>query len=363
MTDWTECRPERAGIDAGALRPALDLVRARGAVAQICVLHRGRVLLDRSFGCRPDVPFLIFSAGKPFVAVLVHLLAERGLLALDDPVARHWPEFGRHGKDAITIRQVLQHRSGLPVARGLRRDALAAASWDRSIRALENARPTWPPGEVPAYHIISYGFILGEIVQRVTGAPLREVMCAEFFDPLGLADTHLGTPSLLWPQRVRVRAAGVGGRVRQVVFNRRAVRQAVIPAATISCTARDLARFYQMLLSGGTLDGVRVLDPATVAEARRPSCDGEVDRLLRQPIRWAQGFQLGGPGPDPSRPRPLGHTSSPDAFGHNGSNCCIAWADPDRQLVVVYLTNLLQSGFDGSSHQCAVSDALLAATR
>jgi CubicO group peptidase (beta-lactamase class C family) len=359
MSGWTESSPQ--GIDPAALRQLLALIEARGAVAQLCVLHKGQVLLDRTFGCRPDVPFLIFSAGKPFVALLTHLLAERGLLRLDDPVAAHWPEFGKHGKRAITIRQVLQHRAGLPIARGIRRDALAAASWRRSVRALENAEPSLPPGEFPAYHIISYGFILGELVQRVTGTPLREVLRTEFLDPLCMVDTHLGTPPSLWSQHVPVRAYGLNGRVRQLVFNRRVLRQAVIPAATISCTARDLARFYQMLLCGGELDGVRVLRPTTLAEARRPSSDWEVDRFLKQRIRWSHGFQLGGAGPDPARPRPLGRGSSPNSFGHNGSNCCIAWADPDRQLVFVYLTNLLQSGFDGSSHQCRVSDALLSA--
>jgi CubicO group peptidase (beta-lactamase class C family) len=157
--------------------------------------------------------------------VLVHLLAERGQLRLDDAVARYRLECGRHGKDAVTVRQVLQHRAGIPVARGLWRDALAAPGWSRSVRALENARPRFPPGQVPAYHILSYGFILGEVVQRVTGRDLR----AEVLDPLGLADTHLGLPAPLWPRHVPVAASGTGGRARQLVFNRRSVRQAVIP--------------------------------------------------------------------------------------------------------------------------------------
>lgn len=293
------------------LEDVTGLVQARGAVAQVCAIRDGRVITDRSFGCRPDALFLLFSAGKPFAAVLVHQFAERGLVGLDDPVARYWPEFGRHGKDAITVRQVLQHRSGVPVARGLWRDALAAASWERSVRARERARPSFPPGQVPAYHILSYGFILGELIQRVTGSDLRSVLRAELLDPLGLADTHLGLPAPLWQRHVPVRAAGAGGRARALVFNRRAIRQAVIPAATVSSTARDLARFYQMLLQGGELDGVRVLSPAAIAQASRPSSDGQADRLLHLPVRWSQGFQLGGPAPDPARPRPLGSRSSP----------------------------------------------------
>ena len=358
-----ERRPEGAGMDPAALRRAVDLIEARGAVAQVHVLRHEQVVLDRSFGCRPDSLFLIFSAGKPFVAVLVHLLAERGLLDLDDPVARYWPEFGRHGKDAITIRQVLQHRAGLPVAHNLPRDALAAPHWHRAVHGLELARPSSPPGAVPAYHILSFGFILGEVVQRVTGADLREVMRAELLGPLGLADTYLGLPASLWYRHVPVRGHGPVTRLRQVVFNRRGVRAAVVPAATVSTTARDLARFYLMLLRGGELDGVRVLCPATVAQALQPSANGQTDRLLRLPVRWSQGFQLCGPGPDPSRPRPMGAASSPEAFGHNGSNCCLAWADPTRGVVFDYLTNRLSASFDGSPHQSEVSDTVLAACR
>ncbi len=245
--------------------------------------------------------------------------------------------------------------SGVPVARSIWFDALTATSWQVSVRALETARPLYPPpGQVPAYHILSYGFILGELVQRVTGDDLGAVLRAEILAPLRLADTHLGLPGRLWARHVPVRADGLDGWARKIMFNNRAVRQAVVPAATVSSTARDLARFYQMLLRGGELDGIRLLAPATVAGARVPSSDGETDRLLNRPIRWSQGFQLGGAGP-------MGGHSSPDAFGHNGSNCCLGWADPGRQLVVAYLTNLLTAGIEGSPHQGKVSDAILAA--
>jgi CubicO group peptidase (beta-lactamase class C family) len=230
----------RAPGDPAALDDVVSPIRARAAVAQACAIKNGRVILDQPFGCRPDALFLLFSAGKPFVAMLVHLLAERGLVNLDDPVARYWPEFAQHGKHAVTVRQVLQHRSGLPVARTLWADALAATSWRRSVRALERARPAFPPGQVPAYHVLSYGFILGELVQRVTGSDLRAVLRTELLDPLGLADTHLGLPAPLWPRHVPVHSPGAAGTARQLVFNRRAVRQAVIPAATVSSTARDL---------------------------------------------------------------------------------------------------------------------------
>jgi CubicO group peptidase (beta-lactamase class C family) len=338
------------------LAGARALVEARGAVAQLCVLREGEVLLDLATGCRPDELFWVFSASKPYVAMLVHLLAQRGELSLDDPVARHWPEFAQRGKESVTIRQVLRHRAGVPVARSVLADGWTMPDWAASVRHIAAAAPKWPAGQVPAYHIVSYGFILGEVVRRVTGVPVDTALRDELLDPLGLADTHLGLPRELWPRHVPVHGTGIAGLTGRAFFNRRRTREAVIPAAGVSTTARDLARFYQALL-----DGTPVLRPETVREARKPSSDGEVDRFIRLPIRWAQGFQLGGPGSEGAWRRPMGQHSSPLTFGHNGSNCCIGWADPDRGLAFAYLTNLLVPGHAGARHLSDVADAVLAA--
>jgi CubicO group peptidase (beta-lactamase class C family) len=361
MLDWTEHEPSQAGIDRAALSRALVLIQRRRASAQICVLQNGRVILDRAFGCCPDDLFWIFSTSKPFAALLVHLLAERGALSLDDAVASHWPEFARNGKDAITIRQVLQHRSGLPVARSAAEDALVMTDWNRSVGNIEQARVRYLPGQVPAYHYLSYGFILGELVRRVTGRSVPDVLTAELLRPLGLHDIHLGLPGDLWPRHVNVRGQDPAGWITQAVVNRRRTRQAIIPAAGISATARDVARFYRALLQGGELDGARVLQPATIMEATQPSSNGEVDRFVRLPIRWSQGFQLGGPALGRPASHPMGERSSRETFGHNGSDTCLAWADPARQLVMVYLTSLLSPGRQGARHLSEVSDAVLSA--
>lgn len=306
-----------------------------GAIAQICVLRDGEVVLDRAWGVSPATPMILFSSGKPLTSMLVHKLAGQGLFALDDPLARYWPSFGANGKDEITVRHVLRHRSGLPYARSLGRDALVAAHWDRSVRALERARPHTPPGAVPAYHVLSHGFLLGELVRRVTDEPLPAVFESTIFGPAGMTRTTLGG------SRVPLRK---GRRVTQALFNRRSVRDAVIPAATVASTARDLARFYQWLLDEGSW-----------RLATTPTSEGETDRVTGLPIRWSEGFQLGGLG----GVRFLGSHSSPDAFGHNGSNACMGWADPSRRVVVAYLTNRLSGGPGRSPHQCAVSDAIL----
>ncbi|MGK3201692.1 serine hydrolase domain-containing protein [Amycolatopsis sp. MEPSY49] len=321
-----------------------ELVRARGAQASLCVLRDGRVLLDIG---PPDALYWIFSASKPFVALLVHELAARSAVDLDAPVARYWPEFAGGGKGAVTIRQVLRHRSGFATARGFAGDALTMTDWPRAIRAIELAPLRWTPGAVAAYQPIVFGHILGELVRRVTGTPVDALLASEFLAPLGLTDTYLGLPSSRWPRHVPVRGQGLGGPLTARMVNRRAVRRAVIPAAGISTTARDLARFYQALLDG-------FADQA-VTEARRPAGDAVVDRTIGTRIRWAQGFQLGGVG------RPMGTSSARETFGHNGSNCCIAWADPGRRLVFAYLTDRLVPGHSAAAHLGEVADAVLKA--
>ncbi len=150
--------------------------------------------------------------------------------------------------------------------------------------------------------------------------------------------------------------------INQWVFNSRKVRQAVIPAAGISSNARQLARFYHMLCRGGELDGIRVLRPQTILEARTPTSDRELDAFIKRPVRWSQGFQLGGPSDD-SRDlaRIMGRKSSKEAFGHGGNASSVTWADPTRGLALAYLSNV-QSGIDpGIRHLGEVSDAVLTA--
>lgn len=371
--DPAEVDPRAAGVDPVPLERAWDLVVRRGAPAQLCVIHDGNVVLDRSYRCEPDALFWIFSAGKPYTAMLVHLLAERGVLSLDDPVARWWPEFAQHGKGGITIRHVLQHRAGLPTAGSFLGDALAIADWDRSVRRIERAHPRWPAGEVPAYEILTFGFILGELVRRVTGVPVAELLRREILDPLGAGDTYLGLPDAAWPRHVPLRIRGPLGMPAQVVLNRRRTRQAVIPSAGISTTARDLAAFYDMLLNDGQVrtaptpgdpaagTGTVILQPETVAAARLATSHGEVDRFAGFAMRWSQGFQLGGDGSPADARGSLGRLDRPRAFGHNGSSCCIGWADPDSGVVLAYVSNRFDGRRAGADHQLALADAVLEA--
>jgi CubicO group peptidase (beta-lactamase class C family) len=367
--DSDEIAPESVDMDAQALERVVALVQEHNgrAPAHLHVLRHGRTVLNRRFNCAAGSLFVVFSAGKPLTAMLVHLLAERGLLDLDRPVAEHWPEYGElHGKGAITVRHVLQHRAGVPVSgRSALAEALAMADWDRAVRDAQEARPQWEPGAAAGYHTLSFGFILGELVRRVTGDSVPVFLNRELLAPLGMRETFLGLPAQHWRRRVPLHADGWADVPRRYAFNRRSVRTGVIPAANVSSTATDLARFYQALLDGGELDGVRVLRPDTVAAARTPSnaFEGEVDLILDRPVRWSQGFQLGAAPYPPPRRQPMGTRSGRDSFGHNGSNTCNAWADPRRGLVFAYASSRLVPRQQGAVHQAAVSDAVLDACR
>jgi CubicO group peptidase (beta-lactamase class C family) len=147
-----------------------------------------------------------------------------------------------------------------------------------------------------------------------------------------------------------------------MVFNRPRYRQAVVPAATMSATARDVARFFEMLRRGGTLDDARVLAPETIAEARRPAAGGPaLDRSLGRPTRWAHGFHLGGVRSPADLAGFMGTLSAPETFGCIGSDTCTAWADPGRELVFAYLTNLLLPSPAGIAHHGLVADCILRA--
>ncbi len=352
-----ECEPRDVRMDAGRLGAAVELVRSRKAAAQLCVLRYGRVVVDQAIGCEPDALFWLFSASKPYVAIVIHQLVEAGRLHLDDAVAAYWHEFGENGKRAITVRQMLQHRSGLTTVGSYVGDARAMADWDLSLRRIEQARPRWPIGTV-AYSPLAFGFVLGEVARRCGGQPIEELVRRTVLEPLGVVDTFLGLPADQWDRSVPIRVSGAAGPFVRSVVNRRSTREAVVPAAGISTTARDLAALYQALLNGGS----GILRPESVAEATAPTSEGEVDRTVGAPIRWSQGFQLGGPRFLPDAITPLGTTSSPRTFGHNGSNCCVGWADPDRGIAYAYLTNRIGRRDVDVAHHAAVADKILEAT-
>lgn len=360
-----ESEPVAVGIAPEGLRAALNEAEGRGGRWQLVVWKDDRLVIDRASDADGPDLFWAWSASKPVIALLVWQLIEAGTVGVDDPVARWWPEFAVNGKQDVTVRHLLQHRSGLPTGPGGQlADVAAMADWRWSTHRLAQGTPKWPPGERSAYHYLSYGFGLGEVVRRATGCELPELMREQIFEPLALSDAYLGLPTTELGRAVPIRVETPGGRAVELILNSARVRQAVIPAGGISVTAHDLARFYRAMLAGGELAGVRVASAATIDQMRtQSSVDGEPDGLLHYPVRFGQGFQLGGPAVGWPAVEPFGHLSSRGSFGHNGSNVCVGWADPEHGLVVVYLGSRIRGWQTDRTMLRRLADSLLAACR
>ncbi|MPZ97901.1 MAG: serine hydrolase [Dehalococcoidia bacterium] len=330
--------------------------------ASVAVMLEGRLVVDLwaghadTAGERPwarDTIVRVFSTTKGVVALCMHMLADRGLVDLDAPVARYWPEFAQAGKERITVAQLLDHSAGLPaVSTRLPDDALN--DWARMVATLEAQAPWWEPGADHGYHAVTWGWLNGEVLRRVTGrtpgAFIREQICA----PLGI-DFYLGFGPEL-DERVAdmvpapgdpgaaVGAASAGTDRTSMSWNvwnnpprvfaeanTRASRAAEIPAGNGHGNARGLARLYGALALGGELDGVRLISEAALERAIRPAREGR-DAVLGVPMRRSLGFMLHNPerAPDPRSPR---------AFGHPGAGGSSAFADPEHRLGFAYTMN------------------------
>jgi len=331
----------------------------------LCVRHRGRVIIDRTLGhasgngphdppetpkvlATPDTPIGLLSATKAVTAMIIHLLDQRNMLRLDDPVAEYLPGFAVRGKQWITIRHVLTHRAGLPSLppEAMHLDLLEEP--ERILQLLCDAPLASRPGRQLAYHAVTGGFILGEIIRKVTGKSVRAIHDDAIRRPLGFrwmrygvhaADVprvalnyFTGFPALPPIASILHRALGADfERVPELSNDPRFLR-AIIPSAGMVATADELSRFYQLLLNGGVLDGVEVFDRRTIRRATVEQSYLEFDFTLGLPLRYGMGFMLGGKylsfyGPDTQY-----------AFGHVGFTNVIGWADPERQVAAALLT-------------------------
>ena len=321
------------------------IVRQLHRGVQVYVSRQGRVIADDAVGeARPrealtrEHLMLLLSAGKPFAAVAVAQLWERGLLGFDDLVAKHLPEFAAGGKERITIRHLLTHTGGFRnVDTGW-----PLAAWDESIRRIceSTIEPNWIPGQRAGYHVASSWFILGELIRRLHGRPfdvyLREAIC----DPLGLGDLWNGMPAdcagkygeRLAPMFVSEN----GGELRSWEYGDSTFATLCAPGGNTRGTARDLGRFYEALLDGRH----SVLRPETIAELTRPQRVGMFDETFQHVIDFGLGVILNSRKYGPvTVPYGYGPVASDRAFGHGGSQSSIAFADPQRDLVVVIVCN------------------------
>jgi CubicO group peptidase (beta-lactamase class C family) len=357
------------GWAAVEFEPVLDAFAAnfdeRGEVgAAVCVYRDGRPVVDLWGGIADptngrrwaeDSLVLVYSATKGVTAVCANLLIERGQLDPDEPVARYWPEFAANGKDAITVRQALSHQAGLPLVEGIFTldEALA---WTPIVEQLARQAPIWEPGTKHGYHMRTYGWIVGELVRRVTGRTIGRFFREEIAEPLAL-DFWIGLPETLEPRVARLvppqmdlRAALAGldelliARVfgnpsdlfnYDEMWNTRALRSCELPSSNGIGDARSLARLYASLL--GDVDGIRTLHPATVAAATVPQAMG-TDAVLMAESAYGFGFMLG-----PT----FGVTGHGEVFGHAGAGGSLAFADPTCGLAFGYVMNDLRFDLRG----------------
>lgn len=357
----TEIRGEcRAGYEA--VREAFaENFELRGEVgAACCVYHRGTPVVDLWGGFadaarrRPwqrDTLQLVFSATKGVTAICANLLVQRSALDVDAPIARYWPEFAAAGKGEIPVRFALCHKAGLAAVEGdLQLDEVLA--WDPVVAAIAAQAPNWEPGSAHGYHVRSFGWIVGEIVRRITGRSIGRFFREEIAEELGL-DFWIGLPEAELSRCAEVipPAAGAPGladilgadslSVRALqgpsdlfaydeMWNRPEILMAEMPSSNGVGDARSLARLYAATV--GEVDGVRILDDGVVERAIQVQAEGP-DKVIVLPTRFGLGFSL---------PPMLVPGCGKRAFGHPGAGGSLAFADPENVLSFAYVMNRMK---------------------
>ncbi|WP_392339484.1 serine hydrolase domain-containing protein [Moritella marina] len=326
----------------------------------LCFRRQGKIILSRSIGyanghkpnekadmdarlMQPETPLCYFSGSKAVTAFLIHLLNEDKLINLDDAVSTHLPEFGRHGKQDITIHQVLSHRSGMsamPSSLGIN----ALADNDEIWRQL--CAKSLPSSEVGKlnYHAVSGGYILERIITHVSGMSIQAFLDLRVRKPMQMKYFHYGLDKTQGSELADNYATGIkamypisffikrvlGGSFEHVaeVSNTAIFQQAVIPSANLMGTAEEMGRFYQMLLNHGVWEGKQICQPITVQGLIQETGSLEFDRTLMAPMRYSAGMMLG------ASPIGLWGINSAQAFGHIGLINKLLWADPERDISV-----------------------------
>jgi CubicO group peptidase (beta-lactamase class C family) len=304
----------------------------------------------------------VFSTTKGLTAICAHRLAEQGKLELDAPVARYWPEFAQAGKGNLPVHYLLSHRAGLPAIRKpLPNEALF--SWEAMTTALAEQDPWWEPGTRHGYHALTYGWLVGEVVRRITAKSLGAYFRDEIAQPLEL-DCHIGLDQqhdarvapilpapppppgapnpfaemMKDPESVAAKTLmNPPDLLAPRTVNSRQWRGAEIPAANGHTTARALARLYGALSRGGEVDGVRILAPGSIERCYVEQCCGP-DAVLTISTRFSLGFMLSQPLPGST----LG--PNPRIFGHPGAGGSLGFADPDTKIGFGYTMNQMGTG-------------------
>lgn len=327
----------------------------------MCLRRQGKIVLNRSIGYRQlgdgkssqhqvatvDTPVCLFSATKLVTAMLVHLLDEEGTINLLDPISYYIPEYAKHGKRKTTLFHILSHRGGIPRLDGKIDPELLFNKAD-ILQHLYDAKPMSVSNSQLAYHAVTAGYILGEVLERVTGQTLTQLLEERFAKPMGLSYFNYGLAEEYKDQVAKNYTTGIyskiftdqylnhllGADLQTVVdvTNDPRFMDVISPAANIFTSAEQINAFMQMLLNGGEYNGKRIMTPQTVFRATIPTSGFMLDRSLLVPMRYALGPMLG------QNPVGLFGPKTGQAFGHLGFSNILCWADPQRDISVSLLT-------------------------
>ena len=318
----------------------------------------------------------VWSTTKGPAAMCLHRLAEQGALDLNARVSSYWPEFAQAGKEKVPVTYLLNHQAGLPAIKAKIPDEMLY-DWDAMTAALAAHAPWWEPGTRHGYHAFTFGFLIGEVLRRITGRTLGTYFREELATPLGL-DFHIGldarddervaqmigadpapageknlfTEAFKDPESVSSKAlANPASLMRVKTINTREWRGAEIAAANGHGTARALARLYGSLACGGEVDGVHTLSAESIARCYTEQSSGE-DAVLLRPDRFSLGFMLPMPG--------MAHARNARNFGHSGAGGSLAYADPDAHIGFAYIMNKMRQDLILDTRAAALVEAMYA---
>lgn len=341
--------------------------------AQLYVSRHGETLIDAALGearpaaganpavaMRPDSLTLWMSACKPITAIAVAQQWEADRLDLDAPVASYIPDFAQGGKQAVTVRHVLTHTGGFRP----NRFKYPGDDWDAVIAAIcaTPIEPDWTPGRKAGYHVHTGWFILGELVQRASGEPIADYLRRHILGPSGMDDSWVGMPAeryCAYRDRLSVMMNTAAQPPVSLGWHGERWVTGARPSGNGCGPARELARFYQMLLRGGEgPTGQRVVQPQTVELFTARHREGMFDHSFEATIDWGLGFIIDSKRhADPHARLPYGYGphASDRAFGHSGFQSSAAFADPEHGLAVALVFN----GCPGeNAHQQRIHDTL-----
>lgn len=349
--------------------------------ASLCVYIEGEKVVDLWGGWtdremtlpwQQDTLVNVYSTTKGLASAAIAILADEGLLEFNEKVTHYWPEFGAEGKQDVTVAQLLSHQAGLcGVDSKLTVEDLY--DWDKMVNLLAAQKPLWPIGEGGGYHAVTWGYLPGELVRRITGKTLGEYFAEKVATPLG-ADCHIGLPpqehhrcaTMIGPNHARRQPDQAAAQMPSDLYPTALLNPSISPfrdassaiwraseiaAANAQANARGIATIYAALANDGELNGTRIISQEGIAEATIEEIgDDQLDRVLARVMRRARGFMLN---------TENAYGPNPHAFGHAGAGGSTGFADTERRLGFGYAMNQMQNDITATPRSQRLLGAVL----